>query len=57
MKSISYKKIADRLICVAFVETCYSNADTCKFESSPNEECRASNVANPSFWRCQIFWL
>jgi len=34
MKSISYKKIAGRFTCVAFVETIYSNTDTYKFESS-----------------------
>jgi len=30
------------------VETSYSNADTCKFESSPSEESRASDVASPN---------
>jgi len=27
----------------------------CNFESSPSEESRASDVASPIFWRCQIF--
>jgi len=46
------KKIAGRFACVAFVETSYSNTDTCKFESSQSEESRASDVASPNFWRC-----
>jgi len=56
MKSIFYIKIADRFTCVAFVETSYSNADTCMFESSQSEESRTSDVTSPNFWRCQIFW-
>jgi len=47
---ISYKKIADRFTCVAFVETSYSNTDTCKFESLQSEASRASDVASPIFF-------
>jgi len=58
MKSISYfLKIKDGFTCVGFVEPSYSNADTCKFESLQSLESRASDVASPNFWRCQIFWL
>jgi len=56
MKSIFYKKTADRFTSVTFVETSYSNTDTFKFESSQRENIRASDAAIPNFWRCQIFW-
>jgi len=49
MKSISYKKIADRFISVAFLETSYPNTGTFKFESLPSEESKASDAASPNF--------
>jgi len=43
------KKIADRFTCISFVKTSYSNIGTFKFESSPSEESRTSDVASPNF--------